>query len=341
MIIAAGISPMSSSDSQFRHALQAFIEFLPEIEPCAFDFAQRKLVQIDCLRLDKLHPFVSGNKWYKLKYSILHGYQSGRTRFMSFGGAYSNHLHALAYAGKHLNVETIGIVRGERPANLSPTLRDCLDWGMSLRWVAREHYRLLAEQGENAQSAMAQFIEMYPDAWVIPEGGAGEDGVLGVETLFNALHHKGVLHYDYLATPVGSGTTLAGMIRARTGHAKCLGFSALKSAHDLESRVERQLQDAGHVNEWQISHDYHFGGFAKMSERLQHFISDIYNQYGLLLDPVYTGKMLFGLAEFIHQGRIPPGSKVLMVHTGGLQGWRGFAAAHPCGSMAQGAASSV
>jgi 1-aminocyclopropane-1-carboxylate deaminase/D-cysteine desulfhydrase-like pyridoxal-dependent ACC family enzyme len=227
-------------------------------------------------------------------------------------------------------VDTIGIVRGERPASLSPTLQDCMAWGMSLHWVPRDEYRLLAEQGQSALSGMSRFLKLYPDAWVIPEGGAGEDGVLGVETLFNALQHKGVLHYDYIATPVGSGTTLAGVIRSRAGNAKCLGFSALKGAADLECKVERLLSDAEHLNDWHISHDYHFGGFAKMTERLQHFISDIYNQNGLLLDPVYTGKMLYGLAEYIHQGRIPPGSKVLMVHTGGLQGWRGFAGVNPC-----------
>ena len=325
MIIAAGIKSMNSADSRFRQSLQNFVDFLPEIETMSLPFTESKLVQIDCLRLDKIHPFVSGNKWYKLKYSILHGYQAGKTQFISFGGPFSNHLHALAFAGKYLNVQTVGIVRGEPPKPLNPTLQDCQDWGMALHWVPRDQYRLLAEQGESKLSAMQPFLKLYPDAWVIPEGGAGEDGVLGVEMLFNALHHKGLLDYDYITTPVGSGTTLAGIIRARIGRAKCLGFSALKGALDLEQRVEKGLRDAPHLNEWQISHEYHFGGFAKMNDRLRTFISDTYEQSGLLLDPVYTGKMLYGLAEYIHQGRIPAGARVLMVHTGGLQGWRGFA----------------
>ena len=320
---------MMKADSQFKQSLQAFVDFLPEIETFSFDFARKRMVLVDCLRLDKIHPFVSGNKWYKLKYSILHGYQAGKTRFMSFGGAYSNHLHALAYTGKQLNIQTIGIVRGEKIEPLNPTLQDCLDWGMNLHWVSREHYRQLAAQGADDHAVMAHFHAMYPEAWVIPEGGAGEDGVLGVEMLFNALHHKGLLDYDYIVSPVGSGTTLAGLVRANVGRARCLGFSALKGAADLELRVEKELKDARHRNDWSINHDYHFGGFAKMNARLQAFISDIYHQYGLLLDPVYTGKMLYGLAEFIHQGRIPAGSKVLMLHTGGLQGWRGFAEAHP------------
>lgn len=314
-------------------SIQDFVDYLPEIEPYQFEFAHKKLISIDCLRLDKIHPFVSGNKWYKLKYSILHGYQAGKTTFLSFGGAYSNHLHALAYTGKELNIKTIGVVRGERAEPLNPTLQDCLNWGMELRWLPREQYRQVApyQNGgeEQSLSARTHFLSEYPDAFVIPEGGAGDDGVLGVESLFNALHHSGSLNYDFIVTPVGSGTTLAGIARANIGRARCIGFSALKGASDLERRVEVQCEDAYKVNPWEISHHYHFGGFAKVNSRLTRFISDIYNQYGLLLDPVYTGKMLYGVAEYIHQGRIPSGSKVLILHTGGLQGWRGFGDHHP------------
>lgn len=332
MIVVKGTKIMMP-DGLLTHALQEFVDFLPEIDSCNFGFAQKKLIAIDCLRLDKIHPFVSGNKWYKLKYSILHGYQAGKTQFLSFGGAYSNHLHALAYAGQHLNIKTVGVVRGERVEPLNSTLQDCQDWGMELRWVSREQYRQLTSNclyGDSVSaSASKHFLSIYPDACIIPEGGAGSDGVLGVETLFNALHHQGVLDYDFIATPVGSGATLAGLVRAKIGRAKCLGFSALRGASDLERRVEVQLEGACRVNRWSIAHDYHFGGFAKTNARLTNFISDIYKQYNLLLDPIYTGKMLYGLAEYIHQGRIPSGSKVLMLHTGGLQGWRGFAGLHP------------
>ena len=332
MIAVKGIKIMTTNRMLGR-ALQEFVGFLPEIDPYKFEFSQKKLISIDCLRLDKIHPFVSGNKWYKLKYSILHGYQSGKTQFLSFGGAYSNHLHALAYAGKHLNIRTIGVVRGERIEPLNPTLQDCRDWGMELCWLPREQYRQFAasSSGANsvADSAKAHFLSIYPEAWIIPEGGAGADGVLGVESLFNALHHQGVLDYDFIATPVGSGTTLAGIARAKIGRAKCLGFSALRGASDLEYRVGSQLGDSPRLNQWSIAHDYHFGGFAKINSRLTSFISDIYKQYDLLLDPIYTGKMLYGLAEYIHQGRIPSGSKVLMLHTGGLQGWRGYGDLHP------------
>ena len=322
-----------STDANKNQALQEFVDFLPNIESCDFAFARDKLVSVDCLRLDKIHPFVSGNKWYKLKYSILHAYQAGKSELLSFGGAYSNHLHALAYVGQHLNFKTIGLVRGERPEKLSPTLQDCESWGMELHWLSRAQYRQFASNSfcsdAISPSVKTYFNETFPDAWLIPEGGAGSDGVLGIEALFNALQHAGLLDYDFVATPVGSGTTLAGLVRAKLGKAKCLGFSALKGAFDLEQRVESQLEDAVRVNEWSIAHDYHFGGFAKIHPRLTQFISDIYQQNQFLLDPIYTGKMLYGLAEYIHQGRISSGSKVLILHTGGLQGWRGFGDQHP------------
>ncbi len=324
-----------SASRIFKQSIQDFVDYLPEIDTYKFKFSQDKLITIDCLRLDKVHPFVSGNKWYKLKYSILHGYQSGKTQFLSFGGAYSNHLHALAYAGRTLNIKTIGVVRGEKLEKLNPTLQDCQDWGMELHWLSREQYRQVASLGLRGDSVagygseIASFLSNFPDAWVIPEGGAGEDGVLGVESLFNALHHQGRLDYDLITTPVGSGTTLAGLARAKIGRAKCLGFSALRGASDLERSVERQLADALKVNPWSIVHDYHFGGFAKTNSRLTDFISYIYQRYDLLLDPIYTGKMVYGIAEYIHQGRIQSGSKVLMLHTGGLQGWRGFGDLQP------------
>lgn len=332
MIVVVGIRSMALTDSHLKKlklSLQEFADFMPEIDRYAFDFAENKLVTVDCLRLDKIHPFISGNKWYKLKYSILHGCQAGKSQFLSFGGPYSNHLHALAFAGHYLNIETIGVVRGERASELSPTLQDCVKWGMSLHWMSRERYRQMAAEPIRQKQHLKELLGMYPDAWIISEGGAGEDGVLGIETLFNGLYHKGLLDYDYIVTPVGSGTTLAGLIRARIGRARCLGFSALKGASDLEHRIEQQLKDARRLNDWSVSHDYHFGGFAKVSTRLTTFISDIFTRYGLLLDPVYTGKMLYGVAEYVHQGRIPSGAKILIIHTGGLQGWRGFSELSP------------
>jgi len=300
-------------------SLGSHFDVLPDIEPLKLEVASRKLVTLDCLRLDKIHPFVSGNKWYKLKHHLLAAQSAGSSGLLSFGGAHSNHLHALAFAGHSLGIRTIGVVRGERPSNLTPTLQDCVAWGMELHWLSRQEYRAIAsEKAENS------FSKKFPGTWLIPEGGAGEQGVLGIESLFNSLSHAGKIDYDVVACAVGSGATFAGIVQAKLGRAQCLGFSALKGANDLEHRVESQLRPSAHVNPWRICHDYHFGGFAKISPRLTDFVSDVFEQQGLLLDPIYTGKMLFGLAEYLHQGRIQPGAKILVVHTGGLQGWRGY-----------------
>lgn len=277
-------------------------------------------LQIDLLRLDQVHPMISGNKWYKLKQHLLAAQAAGKTRLLSFGGAHSNHLHALAHAGKLLDVETVGIVRGEEPSNLSPTLADCVEWGMRLEWLNRRDYRAISTLSDND----GHFAAKYPNAWIIPEGGAGASGIEGVRELFAELGRQGKISHSYIICPVGSGTTLAGIAAADLPGARCIGFSALKGAYDLEQKVERQLTGLKSAGDWEICHDYHFGGFAKLHPRLKDFISLFYREQKVLLDPIYTGKMLFGLMEWYLQGRIPKDTKVLVVHTGGLQGWRGF-----------------
>jgi 1-aminocyclopropane-1-carboxylate deaminase/D-cysteine desulfhydrase len=292
---------------------------IPPVQTLKFSLGENRQFSIDCLRLDQVHPFISGNKWYKLKHHILAANSAEKSHILSFGGAFSNHLHALAFAGKKLRIKTIGIVRGERPKVLSPTLQDCVDWGMSLSWLSRQEYRDVAPF-----DCIANYSKKYPDAWVIPEGGSSEQGVLGVCELLDRVWSTKNMKYDVIACPVGSGATLAGIVRANLGGVRCVGFSALKGVYDLESRVESHLGVAQSANPWEINHDYHFGGFAKINKRLTSFISDIYQDHGVLLDPVYTGKMMYGLLESVHQGRIKSHARILAIHTGGLQGWRGF-----------------
>jgi 1-aminocyclopropane-1-carboxylate deaminase/D-cysteine desulfhydrase len=307
------------ADTKTSIELGSHFDVLPEIQSFPLEIAKDQLVTLDCLRLDRIHPFISGNKWYKLKHHLMAAMAAGKSRIISFGGAHSNHLHAMAYAANQLNLSAVGIVRGEAREALSPTLQDCKKWGMDIQWMDRESYRNTAS---SVQPDM--FQQQYPDSWTIPEGGAGRQGTIGIQSLFNSLHHRGLLNYDLIACGVGSGATLAGIAQANIGRAHCLGFSALKNAHDLEQRVEKQLAGASKVNPWRICHDYHFGGFAKINARLTEFISKVYDQHELVLDPVYTSKMMYGLAEYIHQGRIQAGARVLAIHTGGLQGWRGF-----------------
>jgi len=279
--------------------------------------------EVDILRLDQVHPFISGNKWYKLQHYLREALQSEKSHLLSFGGAYSNHLHALAYSAQQIDMPVTGIVRGEISASLTPTLQDCSKWGMRLEPMSRDRYRELSRE-----SMREQVQRMFPDAYVIPEGGEGTLGTLGVHDLFARLYHEGLMSYDLIVSPVGSGTTLAGIISASKGRAQVLGISALKGAYDLEARVETALE-AGQIGDWEIWHDYHFGGFAKQNPRLTDFISRLHASSGVLLDPVYTGKAFFALAEGLAQGRIAKDARVLFVHTGGLQGWRGLADSRP------------
>ena len=297
---------------------------LPAIVPLHLPLSAGGSMRCDVLRLDQVHPFVSGNKWYKLKHHLSAARKAGKNELLSFGGAFSNHLHALAYAGHRCGFATRALVRGEPVGELSPTLQDCKAWGMQIEWVSRQRYPEIS-----ISEARAQIAEQYGNAWVIPEGGGGSDGVAGVKELFLSLTNAAPFSYDYIVCPVGSGTTLAGIVSANVPGVKCIGVSALKANYELEQRVLQMLPPSGAHSVWQICHDYHFGGFAKLNARLRDFISMVHAETGLLLDPVYTGKMFFGIAEWCHQGRLSADAKVLMVHTGGLQGWRGFGSSGP------------
>ncbi len=304
--------------------LSDLFAILPQVEELPNAVLPQFTGELHCLRLDRVHPFISGNKWYKLKYHLESALAEGKRSLVSFGGAYSNHLHALAYAGYKLGLKTKGLVRGESPASLSPTLQDCQRWGMQIEWVSRHDFRSLAPM-----QAEARVQSLYPDAWVVPEGGESPLAMLGLAEMFSRVLESAEPNYDLVVCPVGSGTTLAGLVASTSPDAFCLGFSALKGAYDLEHRVEQLIvHEASHAR-WEISHDYHFGGFAKLNPRLREFISDIHARFGLLLDPVYTGKALFGLAEWVRQERIDLDSRILFVHTGGLQGWRGFGESRP------------
>lgn len=291
----------------------------PGIDRLHLPYPGLQEMTLDLVRLDQLHPFISGNKWFKLQHHLQAAMAAGKTQLLSFGGAYSNHLHALACLGRELNIPTIGIVRGEPPATLTPTLQDCVNWGMQIEWLARQSYRHVAERNAEA------YTRRFPDAWIIPEGGGGEAGAKGVRELFERMFRAGRINHDYIVCPVGSGTTLAGLATAELGDVECIGFSVLKGARDLEQKVAAHFDVMPVRQSWRICHDYHFGGYARINPRLTGFISEIHSQHELLLDPVYTGKMLFGLVEWAGMKLLPPNARVLLLHTGGLQGWRGFA----------------
>lgn len=277
-------------------------------------------------RDDLLHPVISGNKWRKLKYSLEHALSLDTDTLISMGGAYSNHLHALAYTGKVLGLKTVGFVRGEQPEILTPTLRDMKKWGMELEFVSRADYRLLRQYKEpqlpadlrHTHDPLRYLPGLKPGQYWLPEGGAQ---ILALKGVAELVVETGI-PYDTLCVPCGTGTTLAGIIEAVPEQVSVLGFAALKNAGFLTAEVEAMLSQSR--NNWQINLDYHFGGFAKINTELNAFIEDFELKTTIPLEPVYTGKMMYAIYDLIKKHYFRPGERIIAVHTGGLQGKRGF-----------------
>ncbi|GAB4254318.1 MAG: pyridoxal-phosphate dependent enzyme [Methylomicrobium sp.] len=275
----------------------------PRLEPYRVEFWVK--------RDDLIDPVISGNKWRKLKYIIDHFLSVGATKMISMGGPYSNHLHALAYIGHLLGFETEGLIRGEsRP---TPTLDDMRRWGMTLTFVSRGEYRALREYKQ-----WRSLPGLDKNAYWLPEGGAVETALRGVAELVDAID----VAYDLMCCPCGTGTTLAGIVAALDFDCRAIGFAALPGRDFLERDV-RQLVKQSEVS-WQIVDDYHFGGFARTRPELFNFIEQFTQVTSIPLEPVYTGKMMFGIYDLIEKGIIAAGQRIVAVHTGGLQGNRGF-----------------
>lgn len=281
---------------------------LTRIEDSVLD---KQGVELWLKRDDLIHPIVSGNKWRKLKYILTHALLCNSQRVISMGGAYSNHLHALAYVGKALGLQTAAFVRGERPRKLSPTLQDIEEWGMQLTFVSRSDYRKLRDyQGYDKLPGLHS-----GDYW-LPEGGATDLALRGVADIAIELEYD----FDVICVPCGTGTTLAGLI-ASTPSTFLIGFAALKGADFLYGDI-RHLLGAHDGGNWQLELGYHAGGFGKLNNEVKQFTQDFERQHGVLLDPVYTGKMLFAIYDMIRHGKFSAGQRILAVHTGGLQGRR-------------------
>lgn len=271
-------------------------------------------IKLDIKRDDLIDPIISGNKSFKLREYIDEFQKGGFQTLMTFGGAYSNHLHATAYTGHKLGIKTVGFVRAEPHELQTPTqtLQDCQHWGMELVPISRSEYRLKRESRQ-VQTAAANYMKPY---WV-PEGGAGELGVKGAECILEGVDQS---QYDYVMTACGTGTTLAGIIRASEPHLHVIGVPVLKGASWMQGEVEQYLQKG--MNNWSLKLDYGFGGYGKWNSELTEFIERVFQEAALPLEPVYTGKAFYGLLDLIHKGEIRKNSRVLFIHTGGLQGAR-------------------
>lgn len=262
-------------------------------------------------REDLNHPYVSGNKWWKLKYNLEEAQRAGHDTLLTFGGAYSNHLYATAAAAHELGMKSIGIVRGERTEPLNHTLSFAESRGMKLHFISREAYRKKNEH-EFLQSIRNQFGDVY----IIPEGGTNEFAVRGCAEFAKTLEHE--IDFDYLCLPIGTSGTMAGVIEGLSSNKKVIGFSSLKGGEFLKNEIQSLV--SGRKLNWQINTDFHFGGYGKTTPELMLFIEDMKKIYQLPLDQVYTAKTMMGIFDLIRQNYFEPESTILVLHTGGLQG---------------------
>ncbi len=272
----------------------------------------QKQVRLSVLRLDKIHPVVSGNKLFKLYYFLEEAAQSSHKTILSFGGAYSNHLAATAFACRALQLKSIGIVRGEQPAHLSPTLQQCMNDGMQLKFITRQQF---AEKENGAFTSSLQ--NEFGDCVIVPEGGYHPSGANGAALIMDI---PGCRNYSHICTATGTGTTLAGLLKAAAPSQTIVALPVLKDMKDIEERIAYLTGNKDPFKNLQLLNDYHFGGYAKKTETLIQFMNKCWQQFHLPLDFVYTAKMLFGIIDRIKDGYFPPGSNILCLHTGGLQG---------------------
>ena len=268
-------------------------------------------VSLDLVRDDLFHPMIAGNKWWKLKHALIHAAEEGIPRLVTFGGAYSNHVLAVAAAGHLFGFQTIGIIRGEEPRELNPVLSLAEGWGMQLKGINREGYRL-----KNNPDYLEQLRQDWFPCLIIPEGGTSPFAVKGTCEMTSRLQGN----YDYLCCPVGTGGTLGGMILGASTTTEVQGFSVLKNGGFLVSEVQRLLQgfEVGDRH-WSIQTEFHSGGYARSGEALRTFCEAFQSTQNVALDLVYTGKMVFGILELVRRGFYKKGTKIAAWHTGNAQ----------------------
>jgi len=268
-------------------------------------------VRVLVKREDLNHAFVSGNKWWKLKYNLEDALRQGHETLLTFGGAYSNHIFATAAAGKELGLKTIGIIRGEEVLPLNHTLSFAESCGMKLHYISREAYRKKTEL-----DFIEQLHQEFGNFYLIPEGGTNELAVKGCAEFAEQLNNE--IDFDYLCLSIGTGGTMAGIIAGLDASKRIIGFSSLKGGAFLEEEISK-MKSPEKTN-WSVNTEYHFGGYGKTTSELKDFIVKVKEDYQLPLDIVYTGKMFFGVVDLITKGYFKRGSTVLALHTGGLQG---------------------
>lgn len=291
------------------------------------DFLEEKNIQLFVLREDLIHPTISGNKWRKLFYNLQEAKNDGKNQLLTFGGAYSNHIAATAAAGKQFGFKTIGIIRGEEHLPLNPTLQLAVENGMQLKYVSRTFYK---EEKYNASFLLEMKAE-FGDFYLIPEGGSNAFAVKGCTEILKNID----IDYDVICCACGTGGTITGIIAAANETKEIIGFPALKGGEFLKNDIQQLLANYQlqfdikiSVKNWSLITDYHFGGYAKTNTELIDFVNDFYQKQNIPLDLIYTGKMLYGILHLAKTSSKFNGKKIVAVHTGGLQGNKGFTNIH-------------
>jgi len=274
---------------------------------------QNSSIKLFIKREDLIHPNISGNKYRKLKFNIIKAKDKKSKTLLTFGGAHSNHIAAVAYAGKEYGFKTIGVIRGEElgfKKHLNSTLHYAKACGMTFKFISREDYRNKTNKTflDNLKNEFGKF-------YLIPEGGTNTLAIKGCEEILKPEDRA----FDYICCAVGTGGTISGLINASRKSQKILGFPALKGDF-LQQDIRKFVTEA----HWDLITDYHFGGYGKIKPELVAFINKFKKNYNIPLDPLYTGKMMFGIFDLIEKDFFPKGSKILAIHTGGLQGINGI-----------------
>ena len=279
--------------------------------------AEAKRVSLYVLRLDLLHPQYGGNKWFKLKYNLAEAKEKGADRVLTFGGAFSNHLAATAAVAKAQGLRSVGIIRGEETQPLNPTLSFARAQGMELAYMDRETYRR-----KNEAEVREKLQREFPGACIIPEGGANLQGVKGCTEILPFVP----VEFDAVCVACGTGATLAGLALSLREGQRAIGFPVLKGGAFLQEEIATLLREYANASggaipqNWSLQNEYHFGGYAKTDERLLSFIKEMKQAHRLSLDHVYTGKLFCGVFDLLENDFFAAGERVLLLHTGGLQG---------------------
>jgi len=274
-------------------------------------------VELFIKREDLTDPYISGNKYRKLKYNLIYAKEHGFNTLLTFGGAYSNHIHAVAYAGFKYGFKTIGVIRGEEILPLNPTLKDAKYFGMKIHYISRAEYRDKKDLNF-IESLKNKFGEFY----LVPEGGSNALAVKGCTEILNETEKT----FDHICCACGTGGTIAGLIASLNGAGKVWGFPALKNGGFLKKDISELILEFNSLeyNNWDLILDYHFGGYAKFNMDLVRFINQFKERHNIQLDPIYTGKLLYGIYEKIKDGFFKSNETVLAIHSGGIQGIKGF-----------------